>query len=217
MLFAAIGVHPSDSLTWDNGTPAAMRELGTHPKVAALGEIGLDYYWDAAPHPHQIRVLREQLELAAELELPVVLHMREANDAPHGDCAEDLLEILEDWVAGFKSGKNPLAERPGVLHSFSGSPETAQRAIGLNFFVGVTGPVTYENARRRQEVIAAIPLKNLLIETDAPYLTPHPYRGKRNEPSYVGLVAGKIATLHGVTTEDVARMTTTNATKLFDW
>ncbi len=215
LLYAAIGVHPSDSLTWEDATPSALRELATHPKVVAVGEIGLDYYWDAAPHPHQIRVLREQLELAAELELPVVLHMREAKDALHGECAEDLLGILEDWTAGLISGKNPLAERPGVLHSFAGSLETAQQAICLNFFIGVTGPVTFENARRRQEIIAAIPVGCLLIETDAPYLAPHPHRGKRNEPSYVGLVAGKIAALHGVSIEEVARITTANANKLF--
>jgi TatD DNase family protein len=143
--------------------------------------------------------------------------MREAKDAPHGDCAEDLLEILEDWLAGLGSGKNPLAGRPGVLHSFSGSLETAQRAIGINFLIGVTGPITFENARRRQEIIAAIPVEHLLIETDAPYLTPHPYRGKRNEPSYVGLVAGKIAALHGTSSDEIARITTANATKLFHW
>jgi len=225
MLYAAIGVHPSDSLTWDNATPSALGELAIHPKVVAIGEIGLDYYWEGAPAEHQIRVLREQLELAAALELPVVLHMREAKDALHGKCAEDLLEILKEWVAGFGnrpapaegSEKHPLAGRPGVLHSFAGSLETAQRAIDLNFLIGVTGPVTFENARRRQEIIAAIPMKYLLIETDTPYLTPHPYRGKRNEPSYVELVAGKIATLHGISIDEVARITTANATKLFHW
>ena len=186
-------------------------------KVVAIGEIGLDYYWDSAPHDLQKNVLREQLDLAAELGLPVILHMREARDAPHGNCAADLLQILEEWVAGLRSGKSPLAERPGVLHSFSGSLETARAAMQLGFYIGVTGPVTFENARSRQEIVAALPLERLLIETDAPFQAPHPYRGKRNEPAYVRLIADKIALLHSCSLEEVAAVTSENAGRLFAW
>ena len=162
-------------------------------------------------------VLKEQLDLAAELSLPVILHMREAKDAPTGGCAEDLLKLLEEWGMKLKSKNNPLAERPGVLHSFSGTLETARVAMDLGFYIGVTGPVTFENARKRQEIIAALPLERLLIETDAPFLAPHPQRGKRNEPAYVRLIADKIALLHSSSAAEVAKATSENALQLFAW
>ncbi len=157
----------------------------------------------------------EQLDLAAELGLPVVIHLRERGDAPDGPCVADLLKRLEDWVAGLRSGNDPLAERPGVLHSFSGSLKTAQQAIRLGFYIGVTGPVTYR--KDRQELIAALPLERLLIETDAPFLAPAPHRGKRNEPAFVALIADKIATLHHISLETAAEATTSNALRLFNW
>jgi TatD DNase family protein len=217
MLYTAIGVHPTETLDFRPETLNELRKLSTHPKVVAIGEIGLDYYWDTAPHDHQRRVLREQLDLAAELGLPVVLHMREAQDAPDGECASDLIKILGEWVKGLKSRKDPLKERPGVLHSFSGSLETAQKAIRLGFSIGITGPVTFKNAQARQEIVSQLPLERLLIETDAPFLAPHPQRGKRNEPAYLRLVAGKIAELHSKTEAQVAEMTTANAARLFSW
>jgi len=238
MLYAAIGVHPTEALTWNESTSNELRALklgaengekrgrekenprlsalsASHSKIVAIGEIGLDYYWDAAPHDLQQRVLKEQLDLAAEFQLPVVIHFREKGDAPDGPCAADLMEILEKWEAGLRSEKNPLAEKPGVLHSFSGSRETAERAIGLNFYLGVTGPVTYR--KERQELIASLPLERLLIETDAPFLAPHPHRGKRNEPAYVRLIADKIAFVRSDTTEQVAAATSENARRLFAW
>ncbi|MGQ9832394.1 MAG: TatD family hydrolase [Candidatus Villigracilaceae bacterium] len=222
MLFAAIGVHPTEA-SGIAGQPSDVRpstfdpfrELAQHPKVKAIGEIGLDYYWDAAPHDLQRRALREQLALAAEVNLPVVIHMREKGDAPDGPCAWDLMKILEDWVAGLRSRKEALAEAPGVLHSFSGSLETARQAIRLGFYIGVTGPVTYR--RERQELIAALPMDRLLIETDAPFLAPAPQRGKRNEPAYVRLIADKIALLHGTSIEHIAKVTSANAKHLFGW
>jgi len=217
MLFAAIGVQPNESLTWDNASIPAIRELAVNPKVVAIGEIGLDYYWDSAPHDHQQRIFREQLDLAAELELPVVIHLREKDDAVHGPCYEDALDILEEWVAGLDPDKEALKKNPGVLHSFSGSLETAQRAIDLNFCIGITGPVTFKNARYKHEMVAQLPLENLLIETDAPYLAPHPHRGKRNEPAFVTEIADKIAGLQTRNQEEVATVTTRNATKLFSW
>jgi len=217
ILFTAIGVHPNDSLTWDNASISALRELSANPKVVAIGEIGLDYYWESAPHDHQQHVFREQLELAAELELPVVIHLREKGDAAGGPCAEDAMSILEDWVAGLGPEKDALRKNPGVLHSFSGSLATARRAIGLNFYIGITGPVTFKNAKRKQEMVAQLPLHHLLIETDAPYLAPHPHRGKRNEPAFVYEIADKIAGLQSRNQEEVAIATANNAARLFSW
>lgn len=217
MLYAAVGVQPNESLTWDNTSISALRELAANPKVVAIGEIGLDYYWEAAPHDHQQRVFRAQLDLAAELNLPVVIHLREKGDAAGGPCAEDAMSILEEWVAGLDAEKEALRKNPGVLHSFSGSPETAQRAIGLNFCIGITGPLTFKNAIQKQEMVAQLPLEHLLIETDAPYLAPHPHRGKRNEPAFVYEIADKIAQLQSRNREEVAAVTTSNAARLFSW
>jgi TatD DNase family protein len=217
MLYAAIGVQPNESLSWDNASIAALRELAANPKVMAIGEIGLDYYWEAAPHDHQQRVFHAQLDLAAELELPVVIHLREKDNAADGPCFEDAMSILEGWVAGLGVDKEALRKNPGVLHSFSGSLETAQRAIGLNFYIGITGPVTFKNAQQKQEMVAGLPLEHLLIETDAPYLAPHPHRGKRNEPAFVSEIADKIAQLQSRSREEVAAVTTSNAARLFSW
>lgn len=230
MLYAAIGVQPNESLTWANETLDELRSLkesenknsrhsvaSVSKKIVAIGEIGLDYYWEAAPHDHQQRVFREQLDLAAELDLPVVIHLREKDDAAGGPCAEDAMRILEDWLAGLGAEKEALRRNPGVLHSFSGSLEMAQRAIGLNYYIGITGPVTFKNAKQKQEMIAQLPLDHLLIETDAPYLAPHPYRGKRNEPAFVYEIADKIAQLQSRSQEEVANITTRNAARLFSW
>jgi TatD DNase family protein len=217
ILYAAIGVQPNESLTWDNTSSAALQELAVNPKVVAIGEIGLDYYWNAAPHSHQQAIFRDQLDLAAELNLPVVIHLREKGDTAGGPCAEDAMDILEKWVAGLGPDREALKKNPGVLHSFSGSLEIALRAIRLNFCIGITGPVTFKNAKQKQEMVAQLPLEHLLIETDAPYLTPHPHRGKRNEPAFVHQIADKIAQLQSRNLEDVAAVTTNNAARLFSW
>jgi TatD DNase family protein len=193
------------------------RGAGGEGKIVAIGEIGLDYYWEAAPHDHQQRVLQAQLDLAAELGLPVVIHLREKADTDRGPCYEDAMTILEGWVAGLGAENEVLRKNPGVLHSFSGSLETAQRAIGLHFCIGITGPVTFKNAQRKQEMVAQLPLDQLLIETDAPYLSPQPYRGKRNEPAFVYEIADKIAQLQSRSQEEVATITTKNAGRLFSW
>jgi TatD DNase family protein len=218
MLFAAVGIHPSGVNTWDKSTKKELARLASEKsKVVAIGEIGLDYFWDSAPPTRQKNVLHTQLHLAAETGLPVILHMREAREARREDCAGDLLRILNEWVTGLHFGRNPLAERPGVLHSFSGSLETAQAAIELGFYLGVSGPVTFENASKRQAIISALPLERILIETDAPFLAPHPNRGKRNEPAYVRLIADKIALLHSCSLSKVATVTSENAARLFAW
>ena len=218
ILSAAIGVHPTEAATWNDSSIKELTALASGAsKVSAIGEIGLDYYWNAATQDLQKSILRLQLDLAARLGLPVILHMRESKNALLEQCAGDLMQILETWIAGLRLAGNPLVERPGVLHSFSGSLETARRAIRLGFYIGVTGPITFKNAQARQEIFAALPLDHLLIETDAPFQTPHPHRGKRNEPSYVRLIADKIALLHARTIEEVAAATSENAGRLFAW
>ena len=227
MLFAAVGVHPNDASTWDEQTISSLKQLISSPskttlsgrggKVVAIGEIGLDYYWKAATPKDQIEILKLQLALALEVRLPVVLHCREDGDKEHGACAEDLLNILEHWIINLEGTNHPLLERPGVLHSFSGSLEIAQRAIKLGFFIGITGPITYKNADNRRRVTAGLPLEKLLIETDSPFLAPHPNRGKRNEPAFVAHIADKIAEIKSCTPQEVAAMTTKNAARLFAW
>lgn len=220
-LFAAIGVHPSESLSFEAGTLDALRALRsenhTAPKIVAIGEIGLDYYWDDAPHDWQQSVLKEQLGLASELNLPVVLHLREARDAPEGDCARDMLDILEEWLKWLQAAQHPLALAPGVLHSFSGSLNSATKLVALNFQIGITGPVTFKNTEVRREVVKSLPLECLLIETDAPFLAPVPQRGRRNEPAFVRHIVDKIAEIHNKTPEEVATQTSANAERLFSW
>lgn len=216
-LFAAVGVHPNDALTWTDETTQQLRTLAGSPKVKAIGEIGLDYYWNDAPHDIQQTVLKEQLNLAADLQLPVVLHLREEGDAADGPCASDLLAILEAWVKKLSAEKNPLVLRPGVLHSFSGSRSTAEKALQLNFYLGITGPLTYKNAEVKRQIVASLPLEKILIETDAPFLAPVPQRGKRNEPAFVRHIADKIAEIHSRNPEEIAALTSANAERLFVW
>ncbi len=218
-VYAAVGFHPTDLEKFSEQTFAEVRQLAGHPKVVAIGEIGLDHYWvkEEAKRAIQREILKEQLALAAEVYKPVVIHMREENDAWFGSASEQLLEILSAWHAELKSKKNPLAERPGVLHSFNGTLETAQKAIAMNFFIGVTGPVTYKSADQKRAIIYQLPITHLLIETDSPFLAPVPHRGKRNEPAFVREIADKIAVLKFQNLEEVAAATTENAACLFLW
>jgi TatD DNase family protein len=224
-LFAAIGLHPSEAARWDEQTLPALRELDNPPyadsddlgKVVAVGEIGLDYYWDAAPHALQQSVLRAQLEFAAEIGKPVVLHMREQDDRAGGACSADLLALLTDWVSGLRAANSPLVDRAGVLHAFSGDRATAERALALGFYIGVAGPVTHKNADGLRELLAGLPLDRILIETDAPYLAPAPHRGRRNEPAFVRYIADRIGEIHSKHPEELAAHTTRNAARLFVW
>ena len=192
---------------------------GTSNKIVAIGEIGLDYYWvkEEEKRVFQHEILQRQLQLAREVNKPVIIHMREENDSWFGQASLDLLEILSEWQNELRAHNHPLAERPGVLHSFNGNLETAQKAIGLNFYVGVTGPVTYKNADEKRRIIRQLPLERLLIETDSPFLTPVPHRGMRNEPAFVAHIADKIAEIHTTTREQVAEITASNAARLFGW
>lgn len=209
-LYAAVGVHPSEAGSWNETTVPALKDLARHPKVVAIGEIGLDYYRDQFPRPMQRDILRAQLDLAAEMHLPVILHNR--------DSFEDLWAELSGWHAGLAQAGSPLALRPGVLHSFDGTLAMAQAAVERGFFIGISGPVTFKNAHDRQAVASELPLKKILIETDAPYLTPHPFRGRwPNEPAYVSYVAEKLADLHAQPLQVITRATWENAAQLFDW
>lgn len=219
-VFAAVGFHPTDLDKWTDSSISELRKLAlSMPKIAAIGEIGLDYYWIKEPEKRAFQhvALKKQLQLADELNKPVVIHMREENDAWFGQASIDLLQILSEWHEQLKTESHPLIERPGVLHSFNGNLETAQKALSLNFYIGVTGPVTYKNAEQKRQIIRQLPLSSLLIETDAPYLTPVPHRGKRNEPAFVAHIADKIAEIHMTTREQVADITAANAARLFGW
>lgn len=207
---AAVGLHPN-SIT-DEPPPIAetlehLRELAAHPRVVAIGEIGLDYYWDKTPPQLQRGWLSRQLELAAQLGLPVILHNR--------DSTTDLLTMLGEWVeAGLPEA---IVTRPGVLHSFSGTWEDAQRALELGFYLGFTGPLTFDKADEMRRVAVNAPADRVLVETDAPFLAPQPHRGQRNEPAYVRFVAEKLAKVRGVSAETAAEQTTRNAARLFGW
>jgi TatD DNase family protein len=208
-VYAAVGIHPNFSSEWNPKNRSILERLASHEKVIAIGEIGLDYYWNKASKDTQAEAFRGQLELAAELRLPVIIHNREAGD--------DVLAILVEWQALLEQEESPLAERPGVLHSFSGDLEMALKAIAAGFFIGLTGPVTFTNAKPLQAIVKDLPISSLLIETDSPFLTPHPHRGQRNEPAKVRLVAEKIADLKHLTFDEVATVTSSNARRLFQF
>jgi TatD DNase family protein len=219
-IFAAVGFHPTDLDRWDEPSIDNLRHLVTSgDKVRAIGEIGLDYYWvkEADKQAIQRDILKQQLRLAQDVNKPVIIHMREENDAWFGQASIDLLNILSEWHQELSAQNHPLKEKPGVLHSYNGNIETAQKALALNFYIGVTGPVTYKNAEEKRQIIRQLPLERLLIETDAPFLTPVPHRGKRNEPAFVAHIADKIAEIHNTTREQIAATTSANADRLFGW
>ena len=215
-VFAAVGVHPNDAQAWDQTSLADLKVLAGQPKVVAIGEIGLDYYWEHAPAPLQRAIFEQQLELAAELGLPVIVHVRDKSpeDMP---AMQDVLSILKDWTLGLALRNPELAQHPGVLHSFSGDRNAAANANRLNFRIGITGPVTFKKADRLRDVAASIPEEFLVIETDAPFLTPHPHRGERNEPALVRYVAEKIAFIRKINLEKIIEITSLNAERLFRW
>jgi TatD DNase family protein len=208
-LYAAVGVHPNDASTWEVQSLSDLRKLTDHPKVVAIGEIGLDYYRMRTPPDFQKHVFQDQLELAAELSLPVVIHNREAT--------LDLMTIISSWVVELRKVGSTLSEHPGVLHSYSADFHTAMQAISLGFYIGFTGPITFRKAEDLRLVAAGIPLEAILVETDAPFLTPEPHRGKRNEPAYVGRVADKIAELQKISQDKAYEATFANSKKLFRW
>ncbi len=185
-VWAVVGVHPHDASDLDAGTLRELRRLAGDPRVVGIGETGLDFYRNLSPRGDQERAFRSLLDLAAELSLPVVVHDREAH--------QDTMRILEEYA--------PFGGRL-VMHCFSGDLDMARAVLDLGGYVSVAGPVTFQNARRLQEVVRGLPLQGLLVETDCPFLSPHPYRGKPNSPERLALIAAKVAELKGIPLEEL--------------
>ena len=196
-VFAAVGIHPNDANNANKNSIQKIYDISSNQKVVAIGEIGLDYYRDYSPQEIQKEVFRAQLKIAREKELPVIIHNRQA----HADVYDIL---VEEKSSGLK----------GVLHSFDGDMNYLDSVLAYNFYISFTGVITFKNANY-DELIKRVPLENLLLETDSPFLTPVPFRGKRNEPSYVTYVAEKIAQVKEISVEELAKVTTENARKLF--
>ena len=193
-----MGVHPSDTDELDEKNFAWLKKQCAHPKIVAVGEIGLDYYWDKTFVDTQKKVFQTQIEIAMSLDLPVVIHDREA----HLDTFNILKETKYNKV---------------LMHCFSGSVEFARECTALGWYLGIGGVVTFKNARKMKDVVKEIPLEHLVLETDAPYLTPHPFRGEENAPKYLNLIAKEIANLKDLTVEFVQKETTKNAEKIFNF
>jgi len=195
-VYAAVGIHPEELEGW-SGSLDSIRDLASHPKCVAIGEIGLDYYWDDSHKEEQKALFRAQLALAQELDKPVIVHDREA----HGDCFAIICEY-----PGLR----------GVFHCYSGSAEMAKELLKRGWYLGFDGPVTYKNARKTIEVLEITPLERLLIETDSPYLSPVPHRGQRNDSRNLAFVVQKIAEVKGLSGEEIARISLENGKRLFD-
>lgn len=197
-MYAACGIHPSDVLSYDNvdDVISELEEMLKDEKAVAIGEIGLDYHYDDIPREPQILYFEKQMELAKKLDIPVIIHDREA----HGDC----MEIVRKFP-----------EVKGVFHSFSGSPEMASELVRLGWYISFSGTVTFKNARVPKEACRVVPSDRLLIETDAPYLAPTPHRGTINKPTYVKLTCEEIANQRGTSFEEIANITMENAKRLF--
>lgn len=196
-IYASVGVHPEDVMSLAEGDMETLRSLAQHEKVVAVGEIGLDYHYDDVPKDVQKQWFLRQIRLAQELELPYIVHDRDAH--------ADVMEIIRE--SGYFRG---------VMHCYSGSAEMAQELLKLGFYISFAGSVTFKNGKKAQEAAKTIPLERILIETDSPYLTPEPHRGERNDSSMVRFVAAKIAELKGITTAEAARITTENGKRFFN-
>jgi TatD DNase family protein len=199
-LYVAVGIHPHVASQFSSQLLVQLRSWARHPRVVAIGEIGLDFYRDRSPREAQREAFRAQLELAGELGLPVIIHQREAREA--------VMEELERWLAARPGAR-------GVLHAFSGDPAMARIAVEWGFLLGIGGPLTYPRAESLREAARTVGLDGLVLETDAPYLPPQPHRGRRNEPAYLRNVAEALAQLLGLPMEQIARQTTANACRLF--
>ena len=196
-VYAAVGVHPDEVGALNEETFAEMEALLDNDKVVAVGEIGLDYYWDNESHELQKKWFVRQLELARRHHLPIIIHSREA--------AADTMEIMKEYAQGLE----------GVIHCYSYSREQAEEYVKMGFYIGIGGVLTFKNAKKLKEVAAAIPLERIVLETDCPYLAPEPFRGKRNQSSYIRYVAEKLAEIKGMTAEEVIAGTEANAKKMY--
>ena len=196
-VYAAVGIHPHDAKAATEEDYQQLVRWSALDKVVAIGEIGLDYYYDFSPRDVQKEVFIRQLAVARQTGMPIIIHNRDS----HGD----MMDILRKEAKGLT----------GVFHCFSGSLEMAKELIKMGLYISVAGPITFKNAAKLPEIVAELPLERLLVETDCPYLTPQPYRGKRNEPLYVRYVAAQIAQIRGLAEEEVARITRENVRRLF--
>ncbi len=197
-IYAAVGVHPSDTQELDEDKIEELRILSRDPRCVAIGEIGLDYYWPEPDHELQKKWFRRQINLARQEKLPIVIHSR--------DAAADTLNILREEDAG---------ECGGVVHCFSYSAEVARQCVDMGFYIGVGGVITFKNGRKLKETVDMLPLERIIIETDCPYLAPTPHRGERNSSLYLPLVVEAIAQIKGVSTEEVIRITEQNALQMY--
>lgn len=196
-IFAGVGIHPQEASHYKEEDLEILRKWAEDPKVVAIGEIGLDYYYGKDNKEEQIKLFKEQMRLACEMSLPVIIHMR--------DATEDTYNILKEYEGKVR----------GVMHCYSGSVEMAELFMQLGYYISLAGVVTFKNAKAAKDVAKAIPLERLLIETDSPYLTPEPNRGKRNEPKYVKHVADKICELRGISLQELSETTRKNTEELF--
>jgi len=197
-VYATVGVHPHEAKQIGDSWYDDLRRLAQHKKVVAYGEIGLDYHYNHSPPKLQRERFREQITLARELRLPIVVHTREAQD--------DTIAILKEENA---------ADVGGVFHCFSGDARLAKNALDLGFLLSFSGVITFQNATMLRDIVKTVPMDRILVETDSPYLTPAPHRGKRNEPAHVRLVAEKIAAIQGMTADQIAELTSQNARRVF--
>lgn len=201
-ILAAVGFHPHEATTVTEQDMANLAEIANHPRVVAIGEMGLDFHRDYSPRAAQLQVLKWQLELAVELNLPVIIHCRQAE--------QDMLPLLHDWASRHTEPK-------GVIHCFSGDSDTARQYLDMGFHISLGAYIGYPSSHHMDDVIRDIPQDRLLVETDCPFLPPQRHRGQRNEPAYLPLTVELLAESRGVSPETVARATTQNAGRLFRW
>ena len=195
-IYASVGSHPDSADEVNEEVLEKYRQMAQHPKVKAIGEIGLDYYYETIPREIQQRAFRMQLELAKELSMPVIVHERDAHD--------DGMRIVKEFPG-----------ITGVFHCYSGSAEMARQLVNMGWYIGFTGVLTFKNARKAVETAASIPLERIVLETDCPFMAPEPFRGKRNDPGYLYRMAGRLAESRGISVEEVHAVTTANAKALY--
>ena len=207
IVYASVGIHPNDANTWKQDSFSTLKDLAQHPKVRAIGEIGLDFFRDYVPPLTQIHVFKEQIKLAEYVGLPIIVHSRNAIN-------EVIVQLLE-WKNNsiFFSQEQPL----GVLHAFEGNLSQAHKITSQNFFIGIGGPITYKNSQVKQDIVKNIDINSIVLETDSPFLAPHPFRGSPNQPAYSKYIAEKIANLMEKPLKWILQETTKNANKIFAW
>ena len=208
-IYSAVGVHPNSGQDWHDESINELRKIAAHPRVCAIGEIGLDFYRDHTTPDFQRKILIEQLTLAAELDKPVILHCREAFD--------ELIGILRDWLVDLPDSAIHIRRYPGVFHSFTGDISQANEVLSYGFLIGINGSITFKNAGQYREMVKHVDPTRLLVETDAPYITPVPHRGQRNEPAFITHTNQMLAECLNLSADQCAKMTYNSACNLFNW